>query len=91
MKFLEVFDGLPVFFKESLKMQWDVSVHDTPEDILGRHGEQPLKVLRTMMILAANHHLAGDGTAVGAPLWDPQRPEVGRRLKEAATALPAIS
>lgn len=85
----EVYAALIALFKgDYLGRQWAIAAEDTPEEILAKHGEAPLKQLRSLMILTGNHHLCDSRGPVGHKLWDPCRPAVGKRLLEEARRLP---
>lgn len=85
----EVYDALIAMFKgQSLGRQWPITSDDTPEEIKARHGEAPLKQLRSLMILTGNHHLYDTKRDVDYKLWNPRRPAVGKRLLSEAFKLP---
>lgn len=85
----EVYDSLMNLFKgQYLARQWKVHAQDTPAEIKKRHGDAPLKQLRSLMILTANHHLADSTRIVEHELWNPRRPSVGKRLMGEARELP---
>ncbi|HOI42328.1 MAG TPA: hypothetical protein PK523_05220 [Elusimicrobiales bacterium] len=85
----EVYDALIAMFKgEYLGRQWAIAADDTPEEIKAKHGETPLKQLRSLMILTGNHHLCDSIRAVDHKLWNPRRPAVGKRLLAEARRLP---
>ncbi|OGR42635.1 MAG: hypothetical protein A2X35_01410 [Elusimicrobia bacterium GWA2_61_42] len=85
----EVYDALVAMFKEQyLGRQWPVAPDDTPEEIKARHGDTPLRQLRSLMILTGNHHLYNTERVVDHKLWNPRRPAVGKRLLLEAFKLP---
>lgn len=85
----DVYDALISMFKgQYLGRQWTVNPDDTPEEIKERHGEAPLKQLRSLMILTGNHHLYNTERVVDHKLWNPRRPSVGKRLLSEAFKLP---
>lgn len=85
----EVYDKLLNLFKgQYLGRQWQIHAQNTPVEIKKRHGDAPLKQLRSLMILTANHHLADSTRTVEHELWNPRRPLVGKRLMNEAWKLP---
>ena len=87
----EVYQKLINLFKdEYLAKQWKIKALDTPEQIKKHHGNEPLKQLRSLMILTGNHHLSDRSRKVKHNLWTPYRPAVGKRLKEEALKLPLL-
>ncbi len=85
----EVYSTLIATFKaDYLGRQWPITAKDTPEEIKARHGEAPLKQLRSLMILTGNHHLYASDREVEHKLWNPRRPDVGKRLLAESRKLP---
>ena len=85
----EVYDALLAMFKgQYLGQKWAITAQDTPEEIKVRHGVEPLKQLRSLMILTGNHHLYESPRVVDHKLWNPRRPAVGKRLLQESRNLP---
>lgn len=85
----EVFYAIIAMFKgESLGRQWRISSSDTYEEIKAKHGDAPLKQLRSLLILTGNHHLYESKREVAHKLWTPRRPAVGKLLLKEASKLP---